>query len=326
MLSGAPCRFLLVLLLFLLSAASDVNDEIQAVLRDMQRSRAEQDRLDMQVLEDEKMLLQNVSPAVGTGKSCHMALPLHMSDQEVAGGPGNLHEAWTRSLIDDIWNDPRLSGHTDLTVEELAALNVNASHRRCRPSTFGESVADYEKAFADHRFGLGHDDVYFDLGGGVGKAVMYAFLKFNLSRAISVELSTTRFDRSCQALQRLEALVQSDAAKCGTQCRARMASPGHIEMIHQNMLDVDLSQATIVTMWALCLPEEVMSELLKKLLSELREGTRVYDRGYGWKYVKDWNKELVVDGKKLRFLGDVKNGGAAYLVETHRPGSENTEL
>lgn len=266
-----------------------------------------------------------------SGNACRLDLPISSAAENDGGDESAaVHDDWSKELIRSIWTDTSLDG-SELPAEELRAMDKNfikgARGDGCKPSTYGESMEDYERAFIHPEFGgLGSEDVYFDLGGGVGKAVMYAFLKYNVSRAVSVELAKTRFDRSCAALQRLEELVSSDAKICGTQCRARMGRPGHIEMRNANVLNTDLSQATVVTLWSLCFGDDVMAKLQQKLLREAPEGCRLYVRGNGEKF----QNKLVLHGRTMTEVAfteeEIDEGGWMFRIDAHKGSSGKTEL
>merc|ERR1712039_1141079 len=111
-------------------------------------------------------------------------------------------------------------------------------------------------------------------GSGVGESVIGAVLAFNVTRGIGVELSDVRFTRSCEALARLRKILGSDA--CGPECIERLGRPGQIDFLHANILDVDLSTVTAVTMYSTCFPPDLQRELQRKLLRELPLGARVH--------------------------------------------------
>ncbi|CAK0870994.1 unnamed protein product [Prorocentrum cordatum] len=139
---------------------------------------------------------------------------------------------------------------------------------------------------------MGDDDVLVDLGGGVGKSVVGGVMIFNASQGFSVELSESRFARACRALERLEGAAASRA--CGRACRERAGRPGLIEMAHGDLMDFDLSAATVVLAFSTCYPLDFQARLQRKLLRELRLGARVYAPQH-----KGWDEGLVLGGRSL---------------------------
>merc|ERR1712086_953953 len=129
-------------------------------MQEKSAARTEADKIALQAritkLQNQRMQLKselknNLSPGLGSGSTCQLALPLHMPEQHRTEGTAIHDKVWAQSLMHDIWDDRSMSGHDELPAEDLAALDMNAEKRGCRPSTFGESVDEYEKAFADHR-------------------------------------------------------------------------------------------------------------------------------------------------------------------------------
>eukprot|EP00747_Dinoflagellata_sp_TGD_P202891 gnl/TRDRNA2_/TRDRNA2_76478_c0_seq2.p1 gnl/TRDRNA2_/TRDRNA2_76478_c0~~gnl/TRDRNA2_/TRDRNA2_76478_c0_seq2.p1 ORF type:complete len:276 (+),score=42.70 gnl/TRDRNA2_/TRDRNA2_76478_c0_seq2:2-829(+) len=228
------------------------------------------------------------------GDSCHLDFPLQpsgsISPELAAGVADTLSDEWKRLLHSDIYKSNRISGYKDLPDEELQELDINSSETICKPSTFGE--IDGKTVFEHPEFHLGEGDHFMDLGSGVGKQVIGAALFFNASRSVGIELSEERFRASCRALKVLESLIKS--ASCGRRCHERVQRPGRIEMRRANILDVDLSNVTAVTVYNTCFPQSVIDELQHKLLLELPLGARVKIED------KNWKKTLVLEGRTLR--------------------------
>merc|ERR1711953_1053480 len=98
--------------------------------------------------------------------------------------------------------------------------------------------------------------------------------------------------RSCEALARLTEAIRSPA--CGSRCRSRAKRIGRIEMINANILSVDISRASAVLLFSTCYPADMQLMLQRKILHELRPGTRVYAPGDKW-----WNQSLTYSGRRL---------------------------
>ncbi|WP_048191979.1 protein-lysine N-methyltransferase [Pyrolobus fumarii] len=101
--------------------------------------------------------------------------------------------------------------------------------------------------------GAGPDDIVYDLGCGDGRILITAVKEFGVKRAVGVEIRRE--------------LVQ--------EARKKIAAEGlsdRIEIIHGDMFEVDISEASIVTLFLLT---SVNDELAPKLEKELSPGTRV---------------------------------------------------
>lgn len=111
---------------------------------------------------------------------------------------------------------------------------------------------------------VGPEDVVYDLGAGDGRLVIMAVKEFNAKKAVGVEL---RHDLVEEARGRIK--------KAGLEGRAIM--------MEEDMFEVDLSEATVVTLFLLT---SVNEKLKPKLEKELRPGARVVSHEFqipGWK-------------------------------------------
>lgn len=111
--------------------------------------------------------------------------------------------------------------------------------------------------------GAGPSDVVYDLGCGDGRIIVEAAKTFN-ARAVGVEADPIR------------------AFYCKVSVSARRLN-GRARVIWANFFHVDLSEATIVTIF---LSQGANRRLKSKLLSELRPGTRVVS--HVWTF-EDWD-------------------------------------
>ena len=106
------------------------------------------------------------------------------------------------------------------------------------------------------------DDVVYDLGSGDGRIVIMAAQKFG-AHAVGVELSSDLFQKSSDRIKTL-----------GLQDRA--------QIIHENMFEVNVRRATVVTLYLLT---SVNERLRANLERELRPGARVVSHDFqvpGW--------------------------------------------
>ena len=110
--------------------------------------------------------------------------------------------------------------------------------------------------------GAGPSDVVYDLGSGDGRIVLEAARTFH-AKAVGVEADPLRvlFSRLVVAIHHLK---------------------GTVRIVWGNFFHVDLSEATIVTLF---LSQGTNKKLKSKLLAELKPGTRVIS--YVWTF-DDW--------------------------------------
>ena len=106
------------------------------------------------------------------------------------------------------------------------------------------------------------DDVVYDLGSGDGRIVIMAAQKFG-AHAVGVELDSDLYQKSSERIRKL-----------GLQDRA--------QIIHENMFEVNVRHATVVTLYLLTAVNE---RLRPKLERELRSGARIVSHEFqvpGW--------------------------------------------
>ncbi|MDG6987756.1 MAG: class I SAM-dependent methyltransferase [Nitrososphaerota archaeon] len=107
--------------------------------------------------------------------------------------------------------------------------------------------------------GVGPSDLVYDLGSGDGRIIVEAAKVYH-SRAVGVEADPVRV-----FLSRL--VVSANRLK------------GQVRVVWGNLFHVDLSEATVVTVF---LSQGANQRLMPKLLSELRPGARVVS--YVWTF------------------------------------------
>jgi len=106
------------------------------------------------------------------------------------------------------------------------------------------------------------DDVVYDLGSGDGRIVIMAAQKFG-AHAVGVELDSDLYQKSSERIRKLD-----------LQDRA--------QIIHENMFEVNVRHATVVTLYLLTVVNE---RLRPKLERELRSGARIVSHDFqvpGW--------------------------------------------
>ena len=154
--------------------------------------------------------------------------------------------------------------HSGVSNAELAQLEEDGG---C--SAYGDTDADLVLHCATELLGrsLNADDVFFDLGSGDGRLVLYLALLTKARRSVGVELCPTRH-------------AQALAAKAEASRRGILASRGDVDLICDSMLEHDLAGATLVFSYNLPPPGGVFLYAMKAhLLRVLRHGACVLLRG-----------------------------------------------
>lgn len=95
------------------------------------------------------------------------------------------------------------------------------------------------------------DDVFYDLGSGVGKTVIQAHLNFPFKKTVGIELAPTRHKQAEAVADKL---------------KNRM-----LEFRQDDMLETDLSDATVIYLCSTCFSDELMNKLLNKF-AKLKNG------------------------------------------------------
>jgi protein-L-isoaspartate O-methyltransferase len=106
------------------------------------------------------------------------------------------------------------------------------------------------------------DDVVYDLGSGDGRIVILAAQKFG-ARAVGVELNSDLYEESSERIRKL-----------GLQGRA--------QILHENMFEVNVRRATVVTLYLLTAVNERLRPMLER---QLRSGARIVSHDFqvpGW--------------------------------------------
>lgn len=111
------------------------------------------------------------------------------------------------------------------------------------------------------------DDVVYDLGSGDGRIVVAAVRDFKAKRAVGIELRSDLVKKACTEIRRLKL-------------------EDKIEIIQGDALEVNISEADVVTLYLTSRGNEILKPKLEK---ELKHGARVVSRNYkisGWEPIK----------------------------------------
>jgi SAM-dependent methyltransferase len=116
--------------------------------------------------------------------------------------------------------------------------------------TYGEIMPTATLRLLDY-LELGADDVFYDLGAGVGKVVMMAALATGVARAVGIELSRSRVAKARRVLERAE---------------GRALVPfGRVELRNEDILKAALDDATAIYTCSTAFRLEFMLKVMTKL-------------------------------------------------------------
>jgi len=116
---------------------------------------------------------------------------------------------------------------------------------------------------------VGEGDIVYDLGCGDGRVVVTAAKDFGVKKAVGVEINDERIRE-----------VQDNIKKNGVE--------GRVQVVKGNFFEVDISEATVVTMFLLTNVNEMLRPKLEK---ELKPGTRVISHEFE---MRGWTPKQVV--------------------------------
>ena len=119
--------------------------------------------------------------------------------------------------------------------------------------TYGELTNPGATALLS-RVTLSDADVLYDLGCGIGKFVLQAFLTTRVREAVGIEFEPQRYTAAVQAKGRLLAT-----------CKPSMLAGRDLKFCRADFTTCDLSDATVVYVCSTCMPESVLSEIARKL-------------------------------------------------------------
>jgi hypothetical protein len=148
-------------------------------------------------------------------------------------------------------------------ISGFSASGAGPDGRKLRPSrarVYGEltSVGVRQLIRATR---LGADDVFVDLGSGVGKVVLRVALAVPGVRCIGIEIDGARHASACEALRRAEA--------CG------VLEPGRCVFRHGDIRQADFSPATVFFAHSTCFPAAMLGAVARRIAAQERAGTLV---------------------------------------------------
>jgi precorrin-6B methylase 2 len=149
-----------------------------------------------------------------------------------------------KQILETLYKD--VNGYAISTRARRKICNADKAH------TYGEVVPEsfYQMMV---RVSPIKGEVFYDLGSGTGKAVILASLFFEFSKCIGIETLEDLHKASRQVLENYQhyAVVQREKR--------------FIDFINTNFLEYDISDGDIFFIHATCFPDELMSQLGKRL-------------------------------------------------------------
>jgi hypothetical protein len=112
--------------------------------------------------------------------------------------------------------------------------------------------------------GLSADDVFVDLGSGVGKVVLQVALAVPGVRCIGIEIDGARHASACEALRRAEA--------CG------VLEPGRCVFWHGDIRQADFPPATVFFAHSTCFPAAMLGAVARRIAAQDQAATLVTTR------------------------------------------------
>jgi SAM-dependent methyltransferase len=176
-----------------------------------------------------------------------------------------------KKIIDDMYVD--VSGYR-IPEEEKGSIRKEGGD-----PTYGEILYESVEFLLDV-LKLTPDDVFYDLGCGVGKMVVQVYLTSPAKKSVGIELSDTRcacaqkIIKPITGLYEVCAKAENDIRKKLDKKAVKVSGKKTVKILKQNMLEADISDATAIFICATCFSEELMQQLADKLAG-LEEGLRI---------------------------------------------------
>lgn len=127
---------------------------------------------------------------------------------------------------------------------------------------------------------VGENDVVYDLGAGDGRVIIMAIKEFNAKKAVGIEINDERVQKIIENIK-----------------KARLHNRAFV--IRGNFFEIDISEATVITLFLLTDVNEILKPKLEK---ELKPGTRIISHEFeipGWKAEQ---VESVQDERGIRHM------------------------
>jgi SAM-dependent methyltransferase len=146
------------------------------------------------------------------------------------------------------------AGYTIEPQEQTAISNAGSS------PVYGEITSEGTLMLIKE-LNINKDDVFYDLGCGVGKLVLQIFLDAGVKKSVGIELAPTRVAYAKKVKEKLKNEGNLDAGRI-------------IEFHQQDLLDADVHDATVIYIASTCFSDDFMTKVVNKL-SKLKPGLRL---------------------------------------------------
>lgn len=120
--------------------------------------------------------------------------------------------------------------------------------------TYGEILYPSVNKFIDYIGDITENDVFYDLGSGIGKVGLQLFLKTPIKKACGIEYSQTRN----QYAEKVYGQVHQEFPEMFENGR-------ELKCFNGNFLEMDISDATIIYTCSTCFSEELLSDMGKAI-------------------------------------------------------------
>lgn len=140
--------------------------------------------------------------------------------------------------------------YRDVDGFEIAPSQERRIARARSSPTYGEVMPAATVQLVD-ALALGRDDVFVDLGSGVGKVVVTAALRSAVGRAVGIELARDRHDRAREVVARGEG--------------EGLLRPGAVELRNEDVMRTDLSDATVLYTCSTAFPYAFTERLARRV-------------------------------------------------------------
>jgi SAM-dependent methyltransferase len=147
-------------------------------------------------------------------------------------------EAAYQTFLSHVYKEASAEG-----VNSRSEIEVYQTQHICH--TFGELLTPSLMALLKI-LPLTPQDVFLDLGSGMGKLALTVYLRTCLQHVIGVEGSNAYFAQGIQVIQNLRQHIPD------------LFSKGKLDLIHGNFLDFDFKQATIIYTCSTCFTQELL--------------------------------------------------------------------
>lgn len=145
---------------------------------------------------------------------------------------------------------------------------------KARELTYGEVTALGVQQFIDAvPEGLESDDVFFDLGSGVGKSVLQVYLTTAVNRASGVELAQSRHQHGMGALAILRSVAPAEAITASDTESQLVLDGRELSLTHGDVLTADISGGTVFFVSSLAFPDFVLRGVQERIVSQMPPGT-----------------------------------------------------